>query len=336
MLTFLAIIVSTPFQLIEYIYYRRKTKNFRHQKPPVFIIGHWRSGTTHLHNILCRDPHHSYVTTYQSVFPNNLLSKWIFKTFMALHIPEKRPSDNVRLSPDFPQEEEFALANMTPRSFYHFFYFPGQNDDYYQKYIRFEDADDRDRQKFEKKYKELVAKAVINTGGKRIILKNPANTGRLKVLLQMYPEAKFIFIYRNPVITYLSTWKFYVSLFPSTSLKPYDEEQIRSLIIRNYQKFMNDYLATRNLVKPENLIEIRFEDFDQHNMDYINKIYTQFGLESWDTALPLLRDYVSNMESYKKNRHRIRRDELDLIMKEWDFAMKAFGYQIPANLDIYE
>jgi hypothetical protein len=123
LLTLLVIIISSPFQLFEYFYFRNKVRKFKFKKPPVFIIGHWRSGTTHLHNLLCQDPNHGYLTTYQSVFPNNMMSKWLFKTFMRINIPETRPADNVKLSPDYPQEEEFALANMTTASFYHFFIF---------------------------------------------------------------------------------------------------------------------------------------------------------------------------------------------------------------------
>ena len=117
LLTLLVIVISTPFQWYEKVFFNNRIKKYVFKKPPVFIIGHWRSGTTHLHNLVCQDPAHGFVTTYQSVFPNNMISKWIFKTFMELNIPERRPSDNVKLNVDFPQEEEFALANMTPATF---------------------------------------------------------------------------------------------------------------------------------------------------------------------------------------------------------------------------
>jgi hypothetical protein len=105
------------------------------EKDPVFILGHWRSGTTFLHNMLCSDPQSAYVSTYQSVFPDNLASQAIFKTFMKMNLPEKRPSDNVKLGIDLPQEDEFALSNMIADSFYHFFYFPEKYRDYYTRSV---------------------------------------------------------------------------------------------------------------------------------------------------------------------------------------------------------
>ena len=159
LLTFIVILISTPFQLYEYFFFRKKIKKYTFKKPPVFIIGHWRSGTTHLHNLLCKDPNHGFVTTYQGVFPNNMKSKWIFKTFMELNIPDKRPSDNVKLSADFPQEEEFALGSMTNATFYHFFYFPSLNDLLYERFIRLRGITATAKESLKRKYNELLVKS---------------------------------------------------------------------------------------------------------------------------------------------------------------------------------
>ena len=333
-LTFLVILISTPFQLAEYLYYRKKVKRFRFTKSPIFIIGHWRSGTTHLHNLLCKDPNHGFVTTYQGVFPNNLLTKWIFKTFMRIHIPETRPADNVRLSPDYPQEEEFAFGNMTKATFYHFFYFPSLNDQLFDKYIRMHGLKEKERHSLKRKYNELLVKAALNIRKDRMVVKNPANTGKIKLLLEMYPEAKFIYIYRNPVITYLSTIKFYASLLPSTCLEDYTTELVKEKVIQNYKNLMHDYFESKKLIPKENLIEIKFEDFDENNLDFLKRIYDHLGLETWEDASPHLKTYALAHKHYKKNKYTITKPELDKVLKEWSFAMERFGYEIPDNLDI--
>lgn len=332
LLTFLVLIISTPFQIFEWLYFRNRIRNFKPGKPPIFIIGHWRSGTTHLHNLICKDPHHGFVTTYQSVFPNNMMSKWIFKTFMNMRIPEYRPSDNVRLSADFPQEEEFSFANMTTNSFYHFFYFPSLNDALFDKYLRFSHADNKTLALYQRKYMELLAKASINTANDQLIVKNPVNTSKVRALLKMYPEAKFIFIYRNPVVTYLSTCRFFLTLLPTTALERYDEKIVKLIIIENYKKLMHDYLETRNLIPHENLIEIRFEDFEIQNLEVLKSIYKKFNLDTWQQAEPYFKEYISMQENYSKNKYRINKEELEKVLREWDFAMKTFGYEVPENV----
>ena len=92
---------------------------------PVFILGHWRSGTTFVHNVFSCDKHFGYNTTYQTVFPH--LMMWgqpFFKKNMSWLMPDKRPTDNMELAVDLPQEEEFALANMMPYTYYNFWFLP--------------------------------------------------------------------------------------------------------------------------------------------------------------------------------------------------------------------
>jgi len=334
LLTLLIILVATPFHIYEYYYLRNRIKKYRLKKPPIFIVGHWRSGTTHLHNLLCKDPANGFSTTYQAVFPNNLKSKWIFKTFMKLNMPEKRPSDNVKLSTNFPQEEEFALSNMTPSSFYHFFYFPSMNDQLYKKYIQFKGISTREKNQFKNKYHELLVKVALNIRKDQLVMKNPVNTGRIKLILEMYPDAKFIHIYRNPIITYLSTFRFFKSLLPVTSLEKYDDKYITKTIIKNYKCLMNDFFETKNLVPKGNLYEFKFEDFDQGNLVYLKYIYEKLNLDTWDNAEPYFKKYIQAQNHYKKNIYKITRPELDLLQKEWGFAMKKLNYEIPENLEI--
>jgi len=165
---------------------------------------------------------------------------------MKLNMPDKRPSDNIRLSTEFPQEEEFALGNMTHATFYHFFYFPSINDLLYEKYIRFHEISLNEKNKFKNKYHELLVKAALNTGKDQLVIKNPVNTGKVKLLLEMFPDAKFIHIYRNPIVTYLSTVKFYNSLLPTSSLENYKDDYIIQKIIWNYKNLMNGVLPWKN------------------------------------------------------------------------------------------
>jgi len=253
---------------------------------------------------------------------------------MKMNIPEKRPSDNVKLSPDFPQEEEFALSNMTNASFYHFFYFPQLNDQLYDKFVRLTGISNKKIQSLKNKYKELLTKAALDTNKEQVVIKNPVNTGKIKLLLQMFPDAKFIHIYRNPIVTYLSTDKFYKSLLPATYLHDYEESYITEKIILNYKNLMQDYFQTRGLIPKQNLYEIKFEEFEKNNLFYLREIYDQFHLESWDDAEPFFKEYISTQKHYKKNTYKISKTELQTLNREWGFAMKELDYDKPENLEI--
>src|SRR5262249_24124968 len=83
-------------------------------KPPLFILGHWRTGTTHLHYLLGADPRFAYPNTYQVSYPHTFLTtEAVGARLGGILIPGKRPMDEVRMSFKLPNEDEFALCQMT-------------------------------------------------------------------------------------------------------------------------------------------------------------------------------------------------------------------------------
>lgn len=88
-------------------------ENTQLKQPPVFIIGHWRTGTTLLHELLILDPRHNFPNTYQCLEPNHfLLTEKFFKSYFNFLLPTRRPMDNMEAGWDKPQEDEFALCMM--------------------------------------------------------------------------------------------------------------------------------------------------------------------------------------------------------------------------------
>ena len=324
--------ITSPFHIWE----RFKDRNVKDVKEaPVFIVGHWRSGTTFLHNLLCQDPSAGFISTFQSVFPENMHSATIFKFFMGLSMPDTRPSDNVKLRVDLPQEDEFSLENLNAPSFYSFMYFPENYNKLFDETVLFENRSEKDVAKWQKVYRRLIAKAEKNTGGSYTIIKNPANTGRIDQILKMYPKARFIHIYRNPVIVYLSTKKFFLELLPTLQLQKTSEQQIIDMIFHLYSRIMTTYFDRKGLIPENQLYEIGFEDFEKDPLLYTRQIYERLNFSDWSPAVPAFENYLNEQKSYKKNVYKISRAELDRILTEWDFAFKAFGYEIPENLEIY-
>jgi hypothetical protein len=79
---------------------------------PVFIIGHWRSGTTYLHELFVLDEQFTTPNTFECFMPHHMiLSEWFVKRFLKFLIPAQRPMDNVAAGWGRPQEDEFALWN---------------------------------------------------------------------------------------------------------------------------------------------------------------------------------------------------------------------------------
>lgn len=77
---------------------------------PLFLLGHWRHGTTHLHNLMTVDERFAFANNYQALFPHSFLSTEASASrLMGFFMPKRRPMDNVEWNLQSPQEDEFAL-----------------------------------------------------------------------------------------------------------------------------------------------------------------------------------------------------------------------------------
>ncbi len=333
-LSFIIILLATPFRLFDTLYFPKRLKKYHLKYSPLFIIGHWRSGTTFLHNLLSRDKRAAFVTTYHSVFPNHLKSKWLFGFVMRQLMPEYRPGDNIRMGVGYPQEDEYALSNMTPNAFYHAFYFPLAWRYYYEKFIRFSNLSPKREACWKQKYAELVKKACLNTEGAWPVLKNPVNTGRIRQLLALYPEARFVYLVRHPVEVYCSSKKFFSAVIPTLSFQKITEKDISRIILDVYELLLKDYLATRHLIPANRLVEVHYEALLTDPAREIEKIYNRLGMGDVEEMLPSLQNILKKQKAHHPDTYTLTREELENILSRWDFAMKEWNYDVPKSVRI--
>ncbi len=328
-------LVGEPFRFTEKLRYGSALDKLQIKEAPIFILGHWRSGTTLLHNLVSQDPRMGYVTTYQSVFPNfTLSSKWLWKNMMKIMMPDKRASDNVELSVDYPQEEEFAIGGINSYSYYNWWYFPQDYREMFDQYISFESADQQLKDKWKADYKNLVKKSLFNLHKEQFVSKNPPHTGRIDTLLEIFPNAKFIHIYRNPIAVFISTKKFFTDTIPPLQFQKFSEQEMEDMILEVYGLLMKKYLKDRALLNEKQLIEIRYEQFVKNPLSYMESIYNQLEIVNFKEAQPKFEAYLEKQKKFKSNKHQLPKATVDKILEKWDFAMKEFDYKVPENIKI--
>jgi hypothetical protein len=321
--------IFEPFRWWEEARWKKQIKKTRLESPPVFIIGFWRSGTTMLHELLCQSKNATYVTTYQTVFPNMLLSHyWWFRSLINLLMPSKRPFDRMDMDLDYPQEEEIAMANIQPLSFYNFFYFPRRFEKFYHRDLFFNAATDKQIKRWKAEYIKLIRKAIIHHPGKVFISKNPSNMARIKVLMEMFPDAKYIFLYRNPYKVIESFYRFFQEVLPSIQLQSSDEDLTRSLITKLYGDMIREYLVSRDHIPKENLMEICYEDVVADTVGSVKKIYDQFKLEGFEMDLPAINTYLEKPRKLPRNHYEISERTIELVNEHLIDLLEMWNYDV--------
>ena len=303
-------------------------KNVRLESDPIFILGHWRSGTTFLHNLLSVDNQFTYPKIWEVNNPH---------TFLILHdkIQEslkkmrqkERPMDNVVVSRFSPAEEEFALAILTLKSPLFGWMFP-KNHNYYDQYLTFANVNEGEIKDWQNSYLKFCLRLSFNHK-KQLLLKSPPNTARIKILLDIFPNAKFIHICRNPLKVFQSTKKLFNTAVRTSSLQKTNNIDLNEKIINQYMNLYDAYFNQKELIPSNKLVEIKFEELKKNPIEQINRIYSGLDISGFDTLESKILKYLSSIKSYKQNVY----EPVDKSLKEqigfaWERCFTEWDYKL--------
>jgi hypothetical protein len=297
--------------------------------PPVFIIGHWRSGTTHLHNIMAQDRQFGRVTLLQAGMPNDFLtlSRFALKR-VAGQLPDKRLMDNVPVSALAPWEEEMALTSTGRMSFYHVSFFPRGMSRIFDEAVMFNGGDRELQATWQRQYVAFLRKVQFAECGKPLLLKNPANTARIALLREMFPGARFVHIRRDPYKVYASSIHLYLKAQEAWGLHKTGRDSVSRHILDSYPKLMNAYFEQRGLLGNDELVEVRYRDLQDDPMGLMANIYEQLGLPGFGAARPRFAAYIESQRGYKKNLLELPADEKAEVARRWRPIFDELGYPV--------
>ncbi|MEE8469825.1 MAG: sulfotransferase [Dehalococcoidia bacterium] len=323
--------LTSPLRVYESVRYGRIVKKTPIHPSPIFIVGHWRTGTTHLHNMLCQDRNHGYVSTFQAFAPGLCLfgEKTIKRPFdkIARKLHPTREIDNIPLSMDNPEEEDLAIANMSPYSYLHLYTFPRRAAYFFEKYITFfDDLPESTLAEWTEIYLTIMRKASLTTGGRRLVIKNCADSARIKTLLDLFPDAKFIHIYRNPYNVFRSTVFLHNTVLPRAQLQEISQDEIEANILRFYTQLMQRFLAHKALIPAGNLVEVKYEDLEEAPLVQLRRVYDTLNLPGFAEAEPAFRAYLDSIAGYEKNPQQIDDSVITKVNQHWQFALDEWGY----------
>lgn len=292
-----------PFTALEYGYVKLRRPKTEPLEPPIFILGHWRSGTTHLYNILSKADRFGYVSPFSTALPWDIMVIGrLFAPLLRASLPKGRYIDNVAVDPSSPQEDEIALANMTPISYYHGIYFPKKFDHYFQRGVFFDGLTEREIKGWEKTLRYLYLKLTLDQGGRQLLIKNPTYTARAAHLREIYPDAKFIHIHRNPHKVFVSMQNFYKKLFPQFALQDFDHVDIDNVIVKTYRRMMRSVIDDMAHMPKGQGVSLSFDDLQRDTHGELSRIYQVLNLGDYAQDQPVFDDYLGSVKNYKKNK----------------------------------
>lgn len=303
---------------IEGALYGRRVRRTELAGPPVFILGHWRTGTTHIHNTMSRDPQFGYLSNFGAFATNNsLIGGGMFKGFVRSVTPEKRPMDDMSLDVDLPQEEEFAMSNLTHLSYYKQYTFPRLSSHYARRHIFFDDVPAAEIEAWKRTYDLLLRKATLLAGPRPLLLKNPPNTARLKHLLDLYPDAKVVYMFRDPYAVYLSTLRMRETVCAQFRLHDCDRAALSEHVLETYPRMVERFFADLPRVRPGNFVALGYHDLKAAPLASLERIYGALGLKGFGEARPRFAAYLDTVSEFRPATYREDPSIRALVESRW-------------------
>jgi hypothetical protein len=295
---------------------------------PVFVLGHHRSGTTHLWNLLTQDERFAYPTILQAVFPHSFLSlEGLTRTLAQRLAIRKRPQDNVEIHPDGPVEEERALCAATFLSIQMARHFP-RHRDAYGRYLTMREVDEDEKVRWKAAFEAFSKKVLLRHGvDKTLVFKSPDHTAKVRLILELFPDARFVHIHRHPYTVYASTLKMERTTQPIYALQRAEPEDQEAFIRWRYRAMYDAFFEDQALIPDGQFSEVSFTDLESRPLEVMERIYRELDLPDFTRAEPALTSYLSTIAGYRKNRHPNLPPEVRTrLQADWAPCFERWGY----------
>ncbi len=331
----IAITLWTPFnsilRMVQQCFYGHRIARTR-VMPPIFIIGHWRSGTTFLHELLVRDPRFTYPSTLDCFLPHHsLLSGWFFTTFGNFMLPKQRPQDNVPTGWFRPQEDEFALLNLGLPSPYLRMAFPNRPA-VDMEYLDSEQLSAADRESWLDGLEEFIRVVSCRDPGKPVVLKSPPHLGRIEALAERFPGARFVHIIRHPYSVFPSTQRLWRSLDMVQGLQSPTHRELDEYVLSCLEQMYAAFQRQRPNLPDGSICDLLYEDLVADPLGEVLRIYEQLGLGEIEPARRDLEQYVESQRDFKVNRHQLQEHDRLQVKNRWGEFFEGYGYDLETSV----
>jgi omega-hydroxy-beta-dihydromenaquinone-9 sulfotransferase len=321
----LASVVNSFLGLWQKILFEKRVAQTVIADPPIFIVGHWRTGTTLLHELLVLDDRHTGPSGFECVAPQHFLLTERIAPLLGFLVSKHRAMDNMDLSLRHPQEDEFIWCMQGQPSPYLTLAFPNRPTQH-ERYLDLEQLTSRELEAWKRIIYRFVQQVYFRHR-KVVILKNPNHSFRIKVLLDIFPQAKFIHIVRDPYVVYPSSIHLLKSLSRVHSLQRPTFEGLDEKVLSTYLHLHRKLDEGRELVDPSRFYELRYEDLIGDPEGQLRRLYDHLELGGFEQYRPRLRQYLADHADYETNTYELTAEQRAIVAERWGKVIHRYRYE---------
>jgi omega-hydroxy-beta-dihydromenaquinone-9 sulfotransferase len=294
---------------------------------PIFVLGHWRTGTTWLHELLSQDERFTFPTTYECIAPHYcvLLGSMYQKLFAGL-LPSRRAMDAMPMGFERPQEDELALVALGEPSPMWWVGYPGETAG--QKYLTLRELPLDKRDRWLTTLKNFLRLVRYRRPGRAIVLKSPAHTSRLALLSAAFPAGRFVHVVRDPIAVFASTVHLWTRVHAISGLAPMETTDLYAHVLDTYVDMYREFLATVSALPSGSFHQLRYEDLVAHPLRALEECYESLWLGDFALAAPRIEKHLERARGFRTNTFEISSECREQIRARWAPIYSKWGYEV--------
>ena len=117
-------------------------------------------------------------------------------------------------------------------------------------------------------------------------------------------------------------------VLPGSELQHREGGIPREHFARLYKDAMHEYINVKETIKQGNLLEIKYEEFQERPVEILRDIYHQFKIPGINEALPRMESYLNKNRSDARQSYQIESETYHLVNDYAGDVVKRLGYQL--------
>ena len=153
-----------------------------------------------------------------------------------------------------------------------------------------------------------------------------AHTGRIDAIREIWPDARFIHVVRDPHAVLVSTRRMFADLLDMLALQDFDPAEVERCILASYPRMMDKLAADAARLPADRFVEVRFEDLERDPLGEIARVAPLVDARGGDALLRGAERHLRSVAGYRKRTRQIDPEVAETVGRHWSRQLARWNY----------
>lgn len=282
--------------------FKKNPEQFEHPAGVLVIVGYYRSGTTHAHNLISCGSEFITPRWYQALLGQGFWMSWVVTRLLLVpFLGTSRPQDGVGFGPMWPAEDDFALAGWGRCST-----LPGRlifprSCEEWDRWNDLNECSEAERTRWRRTLAGFAWKVTRRDRSKMLVLKTPSHGAHIAELKAIFGEhVRFLHVSRDPIKVIESNIRMHDALSAHLLDDPIETTILRSQIVEEYLQIERMTIEQSQSLGEGEMVFVSHENLLVDPIGQLDSAFETLGLELSGSHKDAILEYLNELGPYER------------------------------------